>query len=91
MALPSEPMAGLYARFSERLGGALSSSQCEFHIHRLPLLLVRAEHLPRLQFHHSREEDIGELCDPRVVGVDIVVEKLAAVSDSLLHFGDAIL
>src|SRR5216684_276595 len=135
MALPSEPMAVLCARFSERdyaqsmrarvgtaalgcpseqlagglilgecrgfaptdsrgrpsLRSALSPSQREFHFHLLPLLLARPEHLPRLQFHRPRQEDIGELCDPRVVGGDVVVEKLAAVGDSLLQFGDAIL
>src|SRR5260370_25614649 len=110
MALPSEPMAASYARFSERdyprsmasprrdshhprlsLRSALSPGQCEFHVHLLPLLIVHPKHLPRLQFHRARQEDIGELCDPRVVGVDVVVEKLAAVGDSLLQFGDAIL
>src|SRR6266404_9649209 len=91
MALPSEPMALLCARFSEWLGGTLSARQCQFHFYLLPLLLVHPEHLPRLQFHHPRQEDIGELCDPRVVGVDVVVEKLAAVGDSLLQLRDSIL
>src|SRR6266404_4918675 len=91
MALPSEPMAVLCARFSEWLGGTLSARQCQFHFYRLPLLLVNPEHLPRLQFHYPRQEGIGELCDPRVIGVNVVVEKLAAVSDSLLQFGYAIL
>src|SRR5260370_27859355 len=64
MALPSEPTAVSYARFSEWLGGALSPGEFESHFHLLPLLLVHPEHLPRLQFHQPRQEDIGELCDP---------------------------
>src|SRR4029077_12120118 len=91
MAPPSEPMAVSYARFSEWLGGALSPSECQFHFHLLPLLLARPEHLARLQFHYPRQEDIGELCNTGVVGVDIVVEKLAAGGDSLLPLGGAIL
>src|SRR5258708_25508415 len=73
------------------LHGALPPSQCQFHIHLLPLLSARPEHRSGLQFHHPRDEDIRELRNTRVVGIDSVVEKLAAVGDSLPPFCDAIL
>ena len=66
-----------------RSGGTLA---LETHFHQLAVFVGDFEHLARLQGHEAGHEYVGDLADARVVGVDVVVEKLAAVGDALFEF-----
>ena len=45
----------------------------------------------RLEAEETGDEDVGDFSDAGVVGIDVVVEKFAAVGDALFEFADAAL
>src|ERR1700686_1041261 len=49
-----------------------------------PFLFACAKHFSRRKLHHLRHAKVRELRNPSVIGVDAIIEKLAAIGDSLL-------
>jgi hypothetical protein len=47
------------------------------------------EHRARLEVQEAGEEDFGDLADAGVVGIDVVVEELAAIGDALFELAEA--
>src|SRR5579862_1186755 len=61
----------------------------EFDFDQFAVFIRDLEHVPSLQPHKARDEDIRDLPDAGVVGVDVVVEKLATVGDVIFDLGNA--
>src|ERR1700692_1593490 len=61
----------------------------ELHLHQLAVVLGHFEHGAWLQFHEAGHKHFRDLADASVVGVDVVVKKLAAVGDAVFEFADA--
>ncbi len=81
-----QPMGSGGRRGSASLSGAL-----EFDFDQLAVGVGDLEHVAALEMHEAGDEDVGDLSDASVVGVDVIIEKFAAVGDTFFEFGDAIL
>src|SRR6266853_5124616 len=61
------------------------------HFHKPPVFIGHFKHVARLQIHKAGHEHLWNLADARVVDIDVVVEKLAPVGDTLFEFSDTVL
>src|SRR5712672_1905163 len=69
--------------------GASSALTLEFHLDQLAVLLGHFEHSARFQAHEAGHKNLRDLADASVVGINVVIEELAPVSDALFQFADA--
>src|SRR5579872_7567096 len=63
----------------------------QFHVDILAIFVGNLEEILVLKVHHARQENIGHLLNAGVVGINVVVEELAAVGDFFFQLGDALL